>query len=172
MLVGADSLSLSLSLSSPALSRTAYTPDAVLLMAGTNDIGQLFNVSCDKTVTPWDCSVRNILDRLDALIKQILKALPRVKIFLSDVVGIGPKPCYGPDPQAIGNDMVLRFNAGLPAIAAKHAAAVVHVPLLSDTGIGEHGGEGLCPCQYHPTHASYAKMAAVYAKAIETSFAA
>ena len=77
------------------LSRTAYKPDAVLLMAGTNDIGQLYNVSCDKTVTPWQCSVQNILDRLEVLVAQILKALPAVKVFLSDVVGIGPKPCYG-----------------------------------------------------------------------------
>jgi lysophospholipase L1-like esterase len=190
---------------------TAYNPDSVLLMAGTNDIstvrvfrqdfaledaigshaflsgvhcsyhchhkscrnteGQLYNISCDKTVTPWQCSVDNILHRLDRLIAQILAALPHTTVFVSDIVGIGPKPCYGPDPQAIGNDMVLNFNKGLPEIAAKYQSSqVVHVPLLTETGIGEHGGEGLCPCQYHPTHTSYAKMAAVYAKAIQTAF--
>merc|ERR1711865_352030 len=100
------------------------------------------------------------MGRMEVLIDQILSSLPTTTLFLSDILGIGPHPCYGPDPQAIGNDMVLAFNNGLPGIAGKHGARVVHIPLLAETGIGEDG-DGLCPCQYHPTHASYAKMAAV-----------
>ena len=31
-------------------------------------------------------------------------------------------------------------------------------------------GDGLCPCQYHPTHASYARIATIFAAAIKRKF--
>lgn len=149
---------------------TRLRPDVIVLMAGTNDIGQLFNVSCDKSIVPWTCSVGKILDRMDRLLEQTIRALPKSHIFLSDLLGIGPNPCYGPDPTAIGDGMVAAFNKGLPRLADKHQHAVTHVK-LAHTDIGQ-GGQGLCPCQYHPTHNSYAIIASVFEAAIRRHFAA
>eukprot|EP01043_Picozoa_sp_COSAG02_P019108 COSAG02_NODE_910_length_16005_cov_46.458569_9_plen_73_part_00 len=63
-------------------------------------------------------------------------ALPHVKLLLSDLIGIGPQPCYGPDGpvsgQGLGEQMVLDYNAKMPAIASHFAAAgfaIQHVPL-------------------------------------------
>ena len=47
---------------------TKLRPDAILLMAGTNDIGQLHDLDCSRTVKPWSCSVDKILQRMDMLI--------------------------------------------------------------------------------------------------------
>jgi hypothetical protein len=91
-----------------------------------------------------------MLQRMELLIEMTLKQLPKTHIFLSDILGIGPKPCYGPDPDAVGNDMVHAFNAGLASLAEGYSA-VTHVPLQNMTHIGENG-MGLCPCEYHPTH--------------------
>lgn len=43
-------------------------PDVIVLMIGTNDIGQLFNTTCDRSNTPWVCSVDPIAQRLSDLI--------------------------------------------------------------------------------------------------------
>ena len=43
-------------------------PNVIVLMIGTNDIGQLFNTTCDRSTTPWVCSVDPIAQRLSDLI--------------------------------------------------------------------------------------------------------
>lgn len=45
---------------------------------------------------------------------------------------------------------------------------VTHIPLFNQTGVGK-GGEGLCPCDYHPTHSSYNTMAKAIFNAIDKS---
>lgn len=85
-------------------------------MIGTNDIGQLYNTTCDKsTKGAWQCDVAPITKRLEGLLRATFAALPHVHVFLSDLVGIGPKPCYGPDSDesgwGLGEKMVLDFNS-------------------------------------------------------------
>ena len=144
---------------------TALKPDYIVLMIGTNDIGQLYNTTCDKTATPWKCEVAPIASRLEALLRATYAALPHVHIFLSDLVGIGPRPCYGPDGDdsgwGLGETMVQAFNARLPQITQRMIRAghqMTHIPLANMTGLGQ-GGKDLCPCDYHPTHAGYKVMA-------------
>jgi lysophospholipase L1-like esterase len=143
---------------------TRLQPDLVLIMAGTNDIGQVYELDCNKTVRPWACSVDNLLARMDTLLSKALHALPHSHLFVSDILGIGPQPCYGPEPYTVGDPLVHAFNAGLGALATKYER-VTHIPLQTITNIGD-GGHGLCPCQYHPTHETYAVIAEVFASAI------
>ena len=63
-------------------------------------------------------------------------ALPHVKVLLSDLIGIGPQPCYGPDGptsgEGLGETLVRDYNAKMPGIASRFSAAgfaIQHVPL-------------------------------------------
>ena len=55
----------------------ALEPDAIVLMIGTNDIGQLFNTTCDRSKTPWVCSVDPIAERLSDLIEATFRYVDR-----------------------------------------------------------------------------------------------
>merc|ERR1712130_856823 len=63
-------------LSAARVNWTIFAPDIIILMAGTNDIGELYNVSCNETSTPWSCNTTNIISRLDLLLKQTFSTLP------------------------------------------------------------------------------------------------
>jgi lysophospholipase L1-like esterase len=143
---------------------TRLQPNVVLIMAGTNDIGQVYELDCNKTTRPWACSIDKLLDRMDMLVSKTLQALPHSHVFLSDRLGIGPQPCYGPEPYTLGDPLVHAFNAGLGPLAARYER-VSHIALQTITNIGD-GGHGLCPCQYHPTHETYTVMAELFASAI------
>ena len=58
--------------------------------------------------------------------------------------------------------------AKVAAAMASDGHKVTHIPLFNQTGVGK-GGEGLCPCDYHPTHSSYNTMAKAIFNAIDKS---
>eukprot|EP01043_Picozoa_sp_COSAG02_P052716 COSAG02_NODE_5723_length_4094_cov_20.899374_2_plen_314_part_00 len=55
----------------------ALKPDVIILMIGTNDIGQLYNTTCNRSQTPWVCSVEPIARRLVGLVNATFRcAMP------------------------------------------------------------------------------------------------
>jgi len=147
---------------------TIFAPDIIILLAGTNDIGELY-VNCKKNSTPSKCNTTKIIKRLDILLAQTFLALPKVHIFISDLIGIGPNSCYWTNSAADVDKIVLSYNSQLPLLVKKYQEKgnkCSHIPLLSNTNLGQNG-ENLCPCNYHPTHHGYSIMAQEYFKYIK-----
>ncbi|MGX6606739.1 ricin-type beta-trefoil lectin domain protein [Micromonosporaceae bacterium Da 78-11] len=111
----------------------AARPDVVLLNAGTNDMGQHYQLATAP-------------DRLSALVDQILRSRPTATVVMSTLV-----------PSRAVNADVLAFNAKLPAIAQAKASAgkkVYLADLNSALTIADIGSDGI-----HPNDGGYAKIA-------------
>ncbi len=111
----------------------AARPDVVLLNAGTNDMGQNYQLPTAP-------------DRLSALVDQILRDAPNVVVVMSTLV-----------PSRASNANVQAFNARVPAITQAKSAAgkrVYLADLNSALSLADIGPDGI-----HPTDAGYAKIA-------------
>lgn len=119
------------------------SPDIILLMIGTNDIGT-------------DCDVTNAPARLNDLIRDIYTYQPNASLY---VASITPRPAY--------KSKVLAYNAEIPGIvdACREELKVdihfvdMYTPLL-DTG------RFLCPDNLHPNATGYDKIAEVWYDAL------
>lgn len=135
-------------------------PDIVLVLLGTNDIGQnhtQYQLTADMT----------------ALLNATVQAIPNVRIIIGTVLNMvnSLNPQWQPAVQA--------YNAALPAIASNFGASIAD--LNADTGLctPETGplqrmcaecNPPACPAgtydRVHPTAAGYSLMAGVWAAAL------
>ncbi|MEU7873980.1 SGNH/GDSL hydrolase family protein [Dactylosporangium sp. NPDC049140] len=111
----------------------AARPDVVLINAGTNDIIQNYDVA-------------NAPARLGALVEQVRRDAPGIKVVISTLV---------PNRDAAVNARVTAFNAKLPALG---------VPLVDFYGnltLADIGADGI-----HPTDDGYSKLANAWYSAL------
>ncbi|MEB3356808.1 MAG: Calx-beta domain-containing protein [Synechococcales bacterium] len=126
---------------------TDHQPDMILLMLGTNDLNQDFQVATAP-------------DRLATLIDDhIFKLLPDVTLLVSTVPPIDPSK-RDVDPQTVAD-----FNAAIPGIVAERAAQgknIQFVDVFSSLTLADLLNDGV-----HPTPAGYAKVADTWFEAIQ-----
>jgi lysophospholipase L1-like esterase len=130
-----------------------FHPDVVLLCVGTNDTRDNGNNSNPKDVNYWQTAP----ERLDALITQLNKVQPGVKVIVGNLMLFSKGWAYA-------NSRVDAFNARLPAIIAKHKALGENVflaDLHSDLSESDFS-DGI-----HPNSRGYTKMAHVWFTAIQ-----
>jgi len=123
---------------------TARPANVVLLMIGTNDILQNFNVPTAP-------------DRLSALIDRIIELRPTADIYVASI-----PPLVG--AKATLNAKVLTYNAAVRDVVAARAAAgkrVRFVDVYPALGTGDFGSDGI-----HPNRAGHDKIANVWAGAL------
>jgi lysophospholipase L1-like esterase len=118
---------------------STYRPDVVLVMIGTNDIGQRYQLD-------------SVTERLRALIDTLAEAAPELSIFVSTLP---------PLVNSAGN--VDAFNAALPAVVATANAAGHQVELV-DAG-GRLTLDDM-PDGVHPSAAGHAEIGHAWARAI------
>jgi lysophospholipase L1-like esterase len=114
-----------------------YRPDVVLLHIGTNDMRTAERAA-------------GATGRLSALIDRIHRARPEARIFVARLIGAGH-----PAVQA----RIDAYNAALPGIVAGKGSRVRLVDLSAV------GGAGLAD-NLHPNDAGYARMAALWFRAV------
>jgi len=113
---------------------TTSRPDVVLLMIGTNDVIQNFDLAHAPA-------------RLSALIDKITATVPNANVFVSTIT-----PLADPAQEARGK----AFNATIPGIVAAKQAQGRHVHLVDQHGVmtAAELTDGI-----HPTNGGYSKMA-------------
>ncbi len=117
------------------------TPDAILLMIGTNDIDQNFEPE-------------NAPKRLDAFISSIYDYCPNVKLFLATIVPM----------KNARNPNVIACNAAFPQLVAEHRAKghdVRLVPMYDALDTATDFADTL-----HPNRSGYQKMAQTWDTAL------
>lgn len=128
---------------------TAYKPNIILLMIGTNDI----NGNIDTGTAP---------NRLGELLDEIHSVDPKVLVVLAQIV---------PTQSDGTNQAVRNYNAAFPDLVSERNAQGHHIMLVDMYGAftananykQEWFGDNL-----HPNEAGYAKMAEVWYGAIES----
>jgi len=147
---------------------TSLAPDVVLLMTGTNDVGQ-------------GHSNATMAADLDALLASLRTTLPRARVFITSILWL-------PDSQHPDFKWTIQYYNGvtIPALAASHGVTFVDIngatgmcygpssPLVNLCAVcnGKCGGyspaacppEGFSYC--HPTAAGYSLVAGVWANAL------
>ncbi len=121
-------------------------PDVIIVMIGTNDYGQDYNVA---TAT----------NRLDALITKMAVAKPHTKIIIASLTKRG-------EPK--NTQIQTTFNPYVPGIVAKHAALgrqVYFTDMYAAVPLSD------MPDNLHPGANGYAKMATNWFQRITTHFA-
>jgi lysophospholipase L1-like esterase len=116
----------------------AARPDVILLHAGTNDMDS-------------DDEARRAPSRLGRLLDRIARTCPRAQVFVAQIVGSGR-----PDRQR----RIDRYNAALARMVTRRGQ---HVHLVDQRGVTAV----LLRDGLHPDDVGYARMAAVWAAAIE-----
>jgi lysophospholipase L1-like esterase len=115
-----------------------YRPDVVLVMAGTNDVGQNYELA---TAT----------DRMVALIQRVRQFRPTARVFVATI------PAWG-DPLRM--PAVNAMNDSIRAAIA--AAADPKVSMVPNHIVGQDPAKDLHPDGVHPTPCGYAKLAYVW----------
>lgn len=110
-----------------------YRPNVVLLLAGTNDMNQGYQVSSAP-------------DRLGALIDQIVAAAPNTTVLVASL----PPSAWGPTQANIA-----AFNARIPAVVEARRNAGARVQFVDMQGLTTADLEDLL----HPNDSGYQKMA-------------
>ena len=140
-------------------------PDIILLHIGTNDIGR------NNYATPAVAAAA-VSANLRALVAQLLAAVPGAHIFLASIIAM-PSSCHFYHTD--GHNLTAQeeaYNAEVPSVAAEFGGAkVTFVDMKRETGLCGAANttaapSGCCPPRLHPDGAGYARMAAVWAKAL------
>jgi lysophospholipase L1-like esterase len=121
----------------------ATTPRTILLLIGTNDVDQNYDLA-------------NAPARLSTLIDHIAGVVPAVELFVATIT---------PQSNATYESRARTYNAAIPGVVSRQAAAGRHVHLVdmhaalttADLSDGTH-----------PTRAGYDKMAAVWYNALRS----
>ncbi len=116
----------------------ATRPQAVLLHIGTNDMGNASGAP----------------SRLSALIDKITATVPDAEVFVATII-----------PLSWGSSGVQTFNAAIPGIVQTKAAAGRHVHLVE---MGSALTTSDLADGVHPNAGGYAKMAAVWFRALQS----
>ena len=128
----------------PAISSTlaTYHPNVILLMIGTNDVLQNFNLSTAPT-------------RLDSLVGTIFSGAPNVRLYLA---AITPLTNSTSDARAVA------YNSAIPGIVSKYKGMgdnVTFVDMHSVLNPSTETSDGI-----HPTSAGFQKMANTWYAAV------
>ena len=140
-------------------------PDVILLHIGTNDIGEkhYLNASAAATETAMN---------LKTLIGQLIAKAPGAHVFVASIIAM-PASChfYGATANLTAQEEA--YNMLVPGVVASFGPATTFVDMKLETGLCDMNStepSGCCPPQLHPNGIGYAKMAAVWAKAIAKRF--
>jgi len=96
-----------------------WDPAVVLLHAGTNDAQQQYYFDADP-----QAGVPSAIDRLDELVTRIVRFNPEIYIIVAQIIPANP-----PATQAT-SDYIVKLNALIPAMVARHQAAGDRVSLV------------------------------------------
>ena len=126
--------------------RSPFTPDVVLLLLGTNDLG-------------WHGNLSQAYASLGSLLWHTRDAAAEnATVLLSSLIN---------GPTSFGQEKHAAWNAALPSVAAgwsRQGFDVRFVDMATEAGgMCSSENEGLCcPAKIHPTDAGYARMAGVW----------
>ena len=130
-----------------------WEPAVVTIHAGTNDAQQdyFFDGSAEKGLPP-------VIDRLDELVSRIVRFNPDIHILLAQIV-----PANAP-ASATTQDYIVRLNALIPGLVAKHQAMGHRVTLVDQyTPMLSHPN----PDGIHPDTAGYQVMGQVWFQGLQ-----
>jgi len=141
-------------------SRPAIHPDIVLLMAGTNDLG-MFERGAQET-----------LEAYDRLLEKIFTLRPKTTVICATLAPYNGPMKSGPRDYSKREAKQLEFNAGLPALVAKHKAAGRRVFLcdMRQKFPASSAGALLTNDGVHPNQDGYNAIAASWFEVIKTAF--
>jgi lysophospholipase L1-like esterase len=130
-----------------ATSLANYKPDVVLLMIGTNDILQKYQLD-------------TLQQRLGQIVDAIYAVNPKIIVLVASIAPLGGWTRV--DQEKLG----VAYNAAIPGLVAKeqglgHPIAFVDIHLALQAIKGSLAGD-----QVHPTAIGYAKMAQAWYKAL------
>ena len=138
-------------------SLSSYSPDAILLMIGTNDLRSDFNDDgFDKD---------QMLDRLETLIDEILDEAPNAHLYVSSI-----PPVDAPRGSQGGRDNVDYYNSKISDLVDQKGGRVTYVNAGGSLSAGDINGnnsqtddldDGL-----HPTEAGYDKLGDAWYQAV------
>eukprot|EP00040_Diaphanoeca_grandis_P026690 m.149863 g.149863 ORF g.149863 m.149863 type:complete len:331 (+) comp30687_c0_seq1:457-1449(+) len=147
-------------------SATAYKPDVVMLMCGTNDLWYRPSTkNPDKGGT-----AEQVVARINKILTNLFAVVPNATVLLSTVSDINATKCLtypqGPCPPSMPSD-IIAVNTALPAKVVAPFTAAGHNVFLHDVNADAQWVEkDYYTWGIHRSEAGFAKMAASWEKAI------
>jgi lysophospholipase L1-like esterase len=147
-------------------SATAYKPDVVMLMCGTNDL-----YYGPSTLNPEkQGNVSQVLERINLVISRIFSVLPNATVLLSTISDINATKCLtyaaGACPPSMPAD-IAAVNAALPAQVVSPLTAAGRRVYLHDVNAEAQWVEtDYFTWGIHRSEAGFAKMGAAWKKAL------
>jgi len=140
--------------------RPAIHPDLILLMAGTNDLG-MFGKSPAETLASYD-----------SLLEKLLTLRPNATVICATLAPYNGPAKVNKRDYSRREAKQLEFNAGLPALVAKHKAAGRKIVLcdMRKNFPASEASSKLTADGVHPNQAGYDSIAAGWFEAIRSVF--
>ena len=152
-----------------------HSPDAVTLMAGTNDFFFLDNLPTYETDTTLGCDAIAGIQRMEKLLDTIFNASPTVAVMVSGVVYINEHLCSkypeAPwNPPACPPDMLCNiklYNALMPALVQKYADADRRIAFHDPNPECNFVEQDYASWGIHFSGSGYAKLASYFSAHLE-----
>ena len=143
---------------------TVPAPDIILLHIGTNDIGEKHYMYPNAT----SVAAADISTNLKLLLGQLFDKAPKTHILVVSIIAM-PVGCHFYGKTANRHRYKRRRTMRYQGSLAGFGGGATFVDMKQKTGLCDQNSSepsGCCPPQLHPNGWGYAKMAAVWAKAL------